>query len=227
MTTLFLSGFQASDFQTNQNSGNSTQYIKPGTASICNVSVGYAESVQKKTPAIEIHFKNEAGEVNTETLYITEGGFNITKQFVARLADNAGLKDALVAGTNSAFKTAQDWVTAIANVLNGANVGVAFKGKEYVNSQSEVKTKAIFWYSFAATPEAVEAAKKYIADHPEKAVEKLPTQATATDFSAAPFDVNKVDPFATNPFVASGTPPVVNLATGDGMVRDAQGNVLF
>lgn len=224
MTTLFLSGFNASDFQTNQNSGG-TQYIKPGTASICNVSVAYAESAQKKTPAIEMNFKNEAGEVNTETLYITEGGFNITKQFVARLADNAGLKDALVAGTNTTFKTAQDWVTAIANVLNGANVGVAFKGKEYVNSQSEVKTKAIYWYSFAATPEAVEAAKKYIADHPEKAVEKLPTQATTTDFSATtPFDVNKVDPFAANPFATSGTPPAL---AGDGMVRDANGNVLF
>lgn len=220
--TMFLSGFTANDFQTNNQGGENVKYIKPQTASICNVAVGYQESSQKGTPAIVLTFTNDAGETNTTTLYITEGGFNITKQTVARIAENAGLKETLIQATNKTFATAQDWVNCVAGVLDNAQVGVAFKGEEYVNSNSEVKTKAVLWYTFAATPEAVDTAVKYIAANPDKAVKKLPTQATSDTFTPG-INMNAIDPFAANP-LANATSGV---AVQDGTVRDAQGNVLF
>ena len=220
--TVFLSGFTANDFQTNQGGDNGVKYIKPQTASICKLAIGYQESSQKGTPAIVLTFTNETGETNTNTLYITEGGFNITKQTVARIAEHANLKEALISYTNKTFATAQDWVNCVAGVLDNAQVGVAFKGEEYVNSNSEVKTKAVMWYTFTATPEAVDAAVKYIAANPDKAVKRLPTQATTDTFTPG-INVNAIDPFASNPLANATT----GVAVADGVVRDAQGNVLF
>lgn len=224
MVFSFLSGFTNNDFQPQgQNAEGGVKYIKPQTACICTLNIGYSESAQKGTPAINVNFTNEAGETNQEVLYITEGGFNITKQRIASIADHAGKKEALIQATNRAFKTAQEWVDTVATVLDNVQVGVAFKGEEYVNSKAETKTKAIYWYSFAPTQDAVEVAVKYIAANPEKALKRLPTQDTTASFGATPFDVNKVDPFAANPFADSGTPEPV----GAGMVLDANGKPLF
>lgn len=201
----FLKGFSDADFNQQQNGGTGVQYIKAPSAHVVTLNLEYVTSGQKGTPGFKVTFTNADGATANDSRWITENGFAITKQFVAKVAEEAGLKEALKDATNKQFSNEKEWVETIASVLNGAQVGIAFRGREYVNDKAEVKVATEYWYAFA--PTALEAAMTYVTTHTDKNIVRLPQTATTADFSAtakdpfaipAPSSAPAVDPFAVD-----------------------------
>lgn len=224
--SIVLKGFEDIIVESRQGGGEGNNYKKyiPGP-SVQEVTLEMSYTVAKTgTPGYILTHTNEAGEVYEERQYISANNFDDVRKNLGKLAGNIGILDALKATSKSSYKDLEDWVNSAATAFNGAPCVCAYKGEEKVLDNEKTVVNAKFWFANAAG--SLESVKSYFDKNPDKHLVKLATQPTENSFVAptTAFDVNKVDPFAANPFVASGTPPALS---GDGMVRDANGNILF